>query len=517
MGEGPREVVHLLKMSPKTELKYREALAEAGLLQGPPESLPELEALKAAVLAQRPLPLPRSFNSTLDPWLERIQMALSAKKPPGLKALWEQLRRDVPEFKASYSAMRRLVQRLRRAAGVRPGDVAIRVDTVAGEVAQVDFGYAGTFFDPECGKARKAWIFVMVLGHSRHLFAKLAFDQSVGTWLDLHVAAFTYFGGVPRVVVPDNLKAAVVRAAFGAADRHEIGVQRSYRELARHYGFKIDPTPTYAPQKKGKVEAAVKYVTGSFLATCQAEDLVTANRDLLVWLDKTASRRVHGTTGRVPGEVFEADERAALLPLPEPFERVLWKLAKVHTDCHIEYGGRLYSAPWRHVGKHVWVRATRASVEFHLDDTRIATHERRGVGKVSTQDAHLPEGRRDLRHRSESYWRERAAKLHADVGAFAAEVFDSDRELSKLRDVQAIVGHLEKFPEKRVLAAVARARFYGNLTYAGIRNILREGLDAQPLPHLVMPAKLAGTERPRFARNPTEFLVHTQESDLESC
>lgn len=518
LGERPREVSRLLGMSPKTEGKYRRALLAAGLLAGATDALPELDVLKAAVLAHHPVVAPRVVATSLDAWVDRIRSTLVGPKPPGLRALWDQLRREEPTFGASYSAMRRLAQRLRREHGVRPEDVVIRVETQPGDVAQVDFGYAGKLFDPDSGKVRKAWVFVMVLGYSRHIFAKLVFDQSVRTWLDLHVDAFAFLGGVPRTVVPDNLKAAIVRAAFGAADRHEVGVQRSYRELARHYGFKIDPTPTYAPQKKGKVEAAVKYVTGSFLATSKAEDLPTANRELLVWLAKTAATRVHGTTGRAPGTLFEAEEKGALRPLPpDRFELVLWKRAKVHTDSHVEFGGRLYSVPWRHVGREVWIRATRHSVEIYCDDTRIATHDRRGPGKASTQEQHLPEGRGDLRHRSESYWRERATKLHPEIGAFVAAVFESDRELSKLRDVQAIVSHLEKFPEHRRLAAVERASFFGNLTYHGIRNILRDGLDAQPLPHVALPPTVSAEDRPRFARQPGDFLAHLKENDIGSC
>ena len=517
MGEGPREISRLLGMSPKTEGKFRKALICAGLLAGPAETLPALETLKDAVLARHPVPAPRPVTTSLEPWVEGIQAALARKNPPGMKALWDQLVREEPTFGASYSAMRRLVQRLRKERGTHPEDVVIRVDTTPGDVAQVDFGYAGRLFDPESGKARKAWVFVMVLGHSRHLFAQLVFDQSVRSWLELHIAAFAYFGGVPHTIVPDNLKAAIVRAAFGAGDRHEIGLQRSYRELARHYGFKVDPTPTFAPEKKGKVESGVKYVAGSFLATCQAQDLPTANRDLGVWLEKTAATRTHGTTGCAPGAMFLAEEKAALLPLPaQRFELILWKRATVHTDCHVQFDGRLYSVPWRHIKKEVWVRATRHSVEVYLDDTRVATHERRGAGKTSTLDAHLPEGRGELRHRTVPYWQDRADRLHADVGAFVQAVFESDRELSKLRDVQAIVTHLEKFPERRVLATVARARFYGNLTYAGVRNILREGLDAQPLPHVVLPETVAPAERPRFARQPREFLAHAKENDIGS-
>lgn len=111
----------------------------------------------------------------------------------------------------------------------------------------------------------------MVLGHSRHMFCKVVFDQKIETWLELHVEAFDFFGGSPKVVVPDNLKAAVIRNAFGIGG-DDTELNRSYRELARHYGFKIDPTPPYSPKKKGKVESAVKYVKGNALRGREGED-----------------------------------------------------------------------------------------------------------------------------------------------------------------------------------------------------------------------------------------------------
>ena len=131
--------------------------------------------------------------------------------------------------------------------------MAIPVETEPGEVAQVDFGEVGRLFDPETQRLRRAWAFVMVLGFSRQMVVRVVFDQKLTTWLRLHVEAFEELGGVVRTVVPDNLKAAVIRAAFGVSS--STALNRSYRELARHYGFKVDPTPPYAPQKKGKVES----------------------------------------------------------------------------------------------------------------------------------------------------------------------------------------------------------------------------------------------------------------------
>jgi hypothetical protein len=353
----------------------------------------------------------------------------------------------------------------------------------------------------------------MVLGHSRHMFVRLVFDQKVETWLSLHVEAFAELGGVVQTVVPDNLKAAVVRAGFGVGGT--TALNRSYRELARHYGFKIDPTPPRSPQKKGKVESGVKYVKQNFMAGREGQDIGDVHRELERWVREVAGLRVHGTTGEQPLAVFETVERAALLPLPrECFELVVWAKATVHRDSHICFDKRLYSVPWRLMGKEVWVRATRATVAVYADDTRVATHGRRARGPKSTLDEHLPDHRAPLRHRSREYWVARAEDLHPDVGAFIREVFDADDVLSMLRPVQAIVTYLQKYPRERAASACRRASFYGSYSYVAIKNILRCGLDFEPLPMaLTTPASPA--QPMRFARSMAELLHHNVEDTDE--
>jgi transposase len=384
--------------------------------------------------------------------------------------------------------------------------VVVPVETAPGEVAQVDFGYVGKIYDGVSENFRKAWVFVMVLGYSRLMWSPIVFDQKVETWLELHVRAFDALGGVPLVLVPDNLKSAVIRAAFAPSD--EVGLNRSYRELARHYGCKIDPTPPRAPEKKGKVESGVKYVKRNYVKPLDlaAMEIEEVRAGLCRWQEEIANARVHGTTGRVPREVFEAEEKEILIALPkERFEKVVWKEAKVHRDCHVVFEKRLYSAPWRLVGKRVWVRATTSSVFVYADEVRVATHARRGKSHRSTEESHLPEHRSDLRHRSRSYWEERADAIGAETGRYIREVFDSDEVLSQLRGVQAMVKMLEGYSRRRAEGACVRASFYGSYRYGSLKTILKEALDLQPLPTAVVPVhgRLA---KPRFARTAAELL-----------
>lgn len=339
-GTSTREAARLLGMSRNTAREYREALASAGLLDGLVEVLPELDELKAAL----PVRAGPQETSTVEGWVPRILPLLARHAGP--RAIYDRLRSTDPDFRGSLSAVKRLCLRLGKELGVQPEDVAIPVDTDAGEVAQVDFGYVVMVFDASAQVLRKGWVFVMVLGHSRHQFAKVVFDQRAETWQQLHVAAFAFFGGVPRVIVPDNLKAAVIRAAFTTGDEPDL--HRGYRELARFYAFKIDPTPPRDPEKKGKVEAGVKYASGNFFATVEEGlDLDELNRRLRTWVLEVAGKRVHGTPHRRPIEVFEGEERTALLPLPPTaYVPVIWEKVRVHTDSHVVFDRRLYSVPF---------------------------------------------------------------------------------------------------------------------------------------------------------------------------
>ncbi|NJM55589.1 MAG: IS21 family transposase [Verrucomicrobiae bacterium] len=501
LGLGPRKVAKRLGISPNTERKYREPLAAAGVLTGDPNALPELEALNVIVTAAFGEQQPGTCPSSIEAWRERITTLLEGGAGP--TAIHERLSRE-PEFDGSIGSVKRMCRQISKAKGIRAEDVAIPVETAAGEVAQVDFGYVGQLYDPDEGRMRKAWVFVMVLAYSRLIVARIVFDQTITTWLRCHAEAFVELGGVLRVLVPDNLKAAVIRASFGVDGLTVLN--RSYREFARFFGFQIDPTPAYSPEKKGKVEAAVKYIKNNFFAARRdINDVVELRAELQSWLRDTANVRVHGTTRQRPAEVF-AIERDHLLPLPEQrWEPVQWREAKVHVDSHVQVGRALYSVPWRLVGREILARITEHSVELYANDTRVATHERQPPGRRSTIEAHLPEGRRDLRHRCRDHWEEKADELDPEIGAYIREVFAADEVLSQLRTVQAIVRHLGSFPIERARAACRRASFYGLYSYSGIKNILTKGLDMEPLP-IAIQRPSGALESPRFARKIGELL-----------
>jgi hypothetical protein len=232
----------------------------------------------------------------------------------------------------------------------------------------------------------------------------------------------------------------------------------------------------------------VKYVKQNFFRGRDESDAAEVAKELARWVAEIADKRVHGTTQRRPREAFVETEKQHLRPLPAlPYESVTWHEAKVHADTHVSFDGRLYSVPWRLIGRDVWVRATKTTATICCDDDRVATHSRRGPGRRSTHEEHLPEHRRDARHRSREYWEQRADEIGPEVHKLVGEVFDSDDVLLQLRTVQAIVGYLEGFPVERARAACVRASLYGVTSYGGIEQILVRALDREPLPNVVMP------------------------------
>jgi transposase len=514
MGTGNHAAAKMLSMSPNTERVYRVALMAAGLWDGHVDPLPALDELRRAVGAQLPAKeAPQQQRSSVESYRAMIEPL--ALRGVGPQAIHDRLRQEHAEFRGSISAVKRICLAIKRERGVRADDVAIPLQTEPGQEAQVDFGYVGHLYDPAEGRLRKAYVFVMVLSHSRHLFARICFDQKVETWLLLHIEAFEHFQGVPAVVVPDNLKSAVIRAAFTPSEPSTLN--RSYRELARHYKFKIAPTPPRSPEKKGKVESGVKYVKNNFFTARPDErDADVLGRALGHWTFDVAGQRIHGTTYRRPLDLFEQEERTALLTLPDRRpELVVWHQAKLHRDCHVVFRAAMYSAPWMLVGKMLWVRADRSCVQLYCDDDRVAQHERAKPGQRRTDDRHLPEHRADYRHRARSFWEQRADALGPEVGAYIREVFDSDDVLDQLRTVQAMVSHLTDFPPQRAKAACVRASFYGAFKYGALKTILRKALDLEPLPNMA-PVSAQPLAAPRFARNVRELLQSIAEDRNES-
>jgi hypothetical protein len=249
-------------------------------------------------------------------------------------------------------------------------------------------------------------------------------------------------------------------------------------------------------------------VTTAFLEPREFVDVSDLNRRLADWVVQVAGTRRHGTTGKRPIDHFEQVEKAALKPLPaKRFEPVIWRNVVVQRDCCVRFDEDRWSVPYRHERKKALLRATTHTVEVYVADHRVATHERATPGP-HIDDAHLPEGRRDLRHRDRGHWEARADEIDPEVvGAFVRAVLDQDDVQRPLRRVASIVRALEAVPRERAIATCVRAAYFGAYRAEIVKKILAEGLDAQPLPGT---GPMSPTFTPRFARPAASFLAATE-------
>lgn len=300
-------------------------------------------------------------------------------------------------------------------------------------------------------------------------------DQRIETWLRCHRHAFEFFGAVPTRLVPDNLKAAIVRASFS-----EPVAQRSYRACAAHYGFLIDPQPPRAPWLKGKVEqGGVHDVVRNFLAGRPLQPRDQLNAALRTWGEQTAGQRVHGTTKCRPLERFRLLDQAALRPLPPtPYDLGVWKQVRVYRDCYVTFEGSYYAAPYRLVGQELWLRAGTRTVELYTADHQlVATHDRATQpGERHTQLDHLPPEKVAGLTRTREQCRLQAAAIGPATAAVVGALLDHRPE-DRLRAAGRLVRLAHTTTPARLERACARAQAFGAADYATIKRILHAGLD----------------------------------------
>lgn len=500
-GQSDREIAQELGVDRKTVGTYRRWAETRGVLPGPGEALPA-EAELEQRLAEEGQRECRRQVSSVEPYGEQVKAWLAA----GLtrQVIWQRLQER--GYTGSYTSVRRFVAKLREA---EPREAFVRLEVPAGEEAQVDFGSAGKLYDPTRGQMRPAQVFVMTLSHSRHQYVEFVFDQKVSTWLRLHRNAFEFFGGVPRRVVLDNLKAGIVKASL-----HDPVVQRSYRALAEHYGFLIAPCRPRTPWHKGKVErGGVAYVKSNFLPGRSLRSVVDANEQGWAWAVEVAGRREHGTTKQRPWEVFDTVERRALQPLPaEPFALCCHKRAKVHPDCHVVFEGAYYSAPFRLVGQDVLLKVTERQLEVYRDHALVAVHSRatRRGERVTVVD-HLPPDKAQYQLRNAVWCRRQAERIGPATGELIEQLL-SRGPLYGLRTAQSILRLADRHSEPRLEAACARCLAFDEFSYSSVKRILDHGLDKQltlldACPTASSPERVAETAPPTYARSAIEFFA----------
>lgn len=362
-------------------------------------------------------------------------------------------------------------------------DLSMRQVHKAGEKLFVDYaGPTVPVVDRYTGESREAQIFVGVLGASSYTYAEATWTQSLPDWIGLHVRALEYFGGVPEIAVPDNLKSGVSRAC-----RYEPDINPSYQEMAMHYGIAVIPARVSRPKDKAKVEVGVQLVERWILARLRNRtffslaELNTAIRELLEWLNGRTFRKIKGQSRR---SLFEQMEKPALRPLPaQRYEHAQWKKSRVNIDYHIEVEGHYYSVPYKLVREEVEVRLTAATVEVFYKSNRIASHPRSHVaGRHTTVKEHMPKAHQRYGDWPPSRIIEWAAKTGPNMALVVEKIMAARPHPEQgYRSCLGLLRLTKDYDPVRLEAACQRALILHAPTYKSVLSILKEKLDRQQL------------------------------------
>lgn len=501
-GHSIRQISRETGLDRKTVRRYLEAARE---VSHEADAAAEDELLRKAVhrVQHREAPKPSVAREQLTAHRDQIASWLEqGLKLTKIHVLLE--RRGLTE--ASYATLRRFAQdelgHGRRAPTVR------LEDPPPGEEAQVDFGLLGTIDDGESGRRRKLWVLIVTLAFSRYQFVWPTFVQTTEAVIEGLEAAWRFFGGVPKRLVPDNTKAIVI-SPHHTSPRMNV----AFAEYAQSRGFYIDPARVRRPQDKARVENQVAFVRESFFDGEDFVSLEDARRAAEHWCAELAGRRVHGTTRRVPREHYEAEERAHMLAAPtDHYDVPRWSEAKVHPDHHIQVQKALYSVPTRFIGKRVRVRADRTLVRIYLGGELIKTHPRKPPGGRSTDINDYPAEKAAYALRSVEALIAAAERKGPAIGGYAYELLSGPLPWTKMRQGYQLLRLCDRYGAERVDAVCQRALDFDVIDVPRIERMLRNAQQVED--DATDQGKLHRLpDHPRFARTKGAFRTRSNEGE----
>ena len=329
-------------------------------------------------------------------------------------------------------------------------DLTVRVkDGEPGEYLEVDFGYLGKLTDKETGKTHKLWALVFTANYSRHMYVWLTYRQRVEDVIEGMEHAHQFFGGVFKVLLPDNMKTIVVKT-----DKANPRLNRVFLEYSQYRGFTIDPARVRSPRDKAKVERSVQYVQKSFFAGEKFDSLQQAQARVEEWLLKEAGLRDHGTTHKQPLRVFEKEEKPVLGPWDGEFYDVPeFMELSVHRDQHVTVKRAYYSVPWEYVGFRVDVRVDSRQVKIYYRGELIATHQRVERGKFSTNLLHYPEDKRAYAGRDFDSLLKEAQEAGKSIGEFVEKLGQHSEIWRVMKLARHVLSLVKKYGAKEVNTA----------------------------------------------------------------
>lgn len=498
-GRGYREIGRLTSPDRKTVARVVEAAVGLGLDRAGGDGQLTDELVGAVIEVMRPERPDQHGESwaLIEAHHDKVAGWVTAGDVPARKMceLLARLGVVVPE---------RTLNRYLEARWPSPMRSTVRVvDGEPGGELQVDFGELGLMNDAESGRRRKVWALVFTAAYSRHTFVWLSFNQSLDTVIAGFEACWEFFGGVFKVVIPDNMATIVTKA-----DRLEPTFNETFVEYAQSRGFVIDPARVRSPQDKPRVERTVQFVQGSFWAGETFGCLPEGQAAAVLWCVGRAGMRDHGTTHRHPIEVFNLEELPLLLPAPtEPYDLPVYSDPKVHPDHHVQIVKALYSVPGNLIGQHVHARADAKLVKIFFDGQLIKCHPRKRPGGCSTDPADLPSEKTDLAMRDVDSMIAKAHRRGDRIGVFTEAVLGGPLPWTRMRHVYSLFRACDRFGDDRVNQACGRAIDAECSSVKVVIGMVERALEAEtaaadPIPDNVIVG--------RFARDASHFAAGTR-------
>jgi transposase len=474
---APQQIGSICKVSKSTVQRYVERLRASELSWPLPSDLDDV-ALERRLFPPPPVASP---EDRCLPDSSAIHRELKSRKNVTLQLLWEEYKQANPQGYA-YSWYCEVYRDWKRCL-----DVVMRQEHRAGEKTFVDYaGQTVPVTDPSNGEVRQAQVFVAVLGASNYTYAEATWTQNLWDWIHAHIRAFEFFDGTSLLVVPDNLKSGVKTPCY-----YEPELNRTYGDLAIHYGAGIVPARPYRPRDKAKAEVGVQVVQRWVLAALRKRQffsLAELNEAILELVHKLNARPFRKLSGS-RAEQYRLLDRPALQPLPQQvFVYAEWKKARVNLDYHIELDGHYYSTPYQLVGKEVEVRSTRGTVEIFYQGKRVASHAHSSRPNTATTNSeHRPKS-----HQQYLEWTPtRIIEWAGKVGPFTARLVENiltskPHPEMGYRSALGVIRLERKYGAERLEAACTRAVRLKLYSFQSVKSILQSGLDHQPLPELVL-------------------------------
>lgn len=501
-GQSGRAIAVETGIDRKTVARYLEAAQGLPLAKDRTASDEEIAEVVQRVQSRA---LPATSEERLDVARHKAEIVVWLERRPPLRlSRIHALLVAKYALAASYATLRRYVQ---AELGWGKRQVTVRLDdTAPGEVAQIDFGKMGMLRDAETGKLRTLWALIVTLAYSRYQFVWPCFFQTTEEVCAALDAAWKFFGGITKVILPDNMSSIV-----HLADPLAPTIVESFAEYAQARGFFIDGARVRSPKDRARVENQVPYVRESCFAGETLKTLDEARARAEHWCRDVAGARIHGTTRRVPREVFVAEELPAMRPPPaDRFDVPAWTDAKVHPDHHIQVARALYSVPTRFVGKTVRVRIDRTSVRIYLGAELIKMHARVAVGKRSTDVDDYPVGKGEIATRDVGSLLKRARLRGSHVGEYAERLLDCPLPWTRMRLGYALLRLCDKYGDGRVEAVCQSALAFDLVDVKRVETMLKNAI----VPGAPVPAggKVVPLVQPRFARPAEHFATLTPSS-----